>query len=86
MTDDLETALARAFRKQGDKTTAQWKNRCLYLLHAEKFDNPHLALQRLKEVRKMNVEQQRQLVRKRNPMWKFLNGTIMSWPPDRTID
>ena len=86
MTNDLGEELTSLYQKKGSKKSFPTKNNCYQLVYFEKSEVAHLALSRLKEMREMNRQEQENLIRSINPMWKFLNDQITKWPPKSRVD
>lgn len=54
---------------------------CYMLLYYERHQKPSHAIEREKEIKEMSRVQKEELIALDNPKWRFLNSSIMRWPP-----
>lgn len=71
VTNDLKRRLRELEANRGSSKTFAGKYHCNKLIYYESFDNPHDAIQREKEIKKLSRENKFRLIKKKNPNMQF---------------
>ena len=85
MTYDLESRLIEHYHNKGVEKTFAGRYFCYNLLDYERQYSPLDEIEREKEIKDWNRQKKEALIKTINPEWKFLNSSIMNWPPEKGI-
>ncbi|MEQ8713696.1 MAG: GIY-YIG nuclease family protein [Cyclobacteriaceae bacterium] len=81
MTNDLEQRIVEHYLLRGKPMTFAGQYYCYMLLFFERHHRAIHAIERETEIKAMSRKQKEELIALDNPKWRFLNSTIMQWPP-----
>ena len=76
VTNDLRTIMRQHFENSGNKASFAGRYYCYNLLYYERFDSPTHAIEREKQLKNWSRGKKEALIKKWNPLLKFLNDVI----------
>src|SRR5690606_31292403 len=76
VTNDLQRRLQEHFNNCGNKATFAGRYYCYRVLYVERFDNAASAIDREKQLKNWSREKKLNLIKKTNPLLKFINDQI----------
>jgi putative endonuclease len=76
VTNDLATRLSQHFENSGNNKTFAGRYYCYHLIYYEYFTSPTHAIEREKQLKGWNRGKKEALIKKQNPLLKFLNDEI----------
>ena len=74
--------LIEHYLNRGNPNSFAGKYHCYNLLYYENYKYVNDAIDREKKIKGWTRKKKEILVEEENPEWKFLNSTIMKWPPE----
>jgi putative endonuclease len=82
MSNNLEQRLTEHYFNRGIPKTFAGKYYCYSLLYFEEYQYVYDSIAREKELKKWSREKKENLIKAKNPDWRFLNKTVcIHWPP-----
>ena len=72
MTNNLERRIKEHYKNRGNPNTFAGKYFCYKLIYYEKFSTPMKAIDREKEIKKLNRTEKFALIKSKNPLLGFL--------------
>ncbi len=85
VTNSLEQRLTEHYLNKGTKRSFAGKYNCFYLLYFESFQFVFDAIDREKKIKGWTRKKKEELINSENSEWKFLNDSIMKWPPTEVV-
>jgi putative endonuclease len=85
MTNDLESRLIEHYLERGKGSTFAGRYHCYWLVYYESHTEVNDAIDREKEIKSWRRDKKERLINSFNPESRFLNGTIMEWPPEEGV-
>ncbi len=85
MTNDLESRIIEHYLERGKGGTFTVRYFCYWLLYYESHTEINDAIDREKEIKSWRRDKKERLINSFNPEWRFLNETIMEWPPEEGV-
>jgi putative endonuclease len=76
VTNDLATRLNQYFENSGNPKTFAGRYYCYHLIYYECFPLPLHAIEREKQLKNWSRSKKEALIKKQNPLFKFLNEEI----------
>jgi len=73
VTNDLLTRILQHYENRGKKTSFAGKYYCYNLIYFEHFEDVEQAIDREKEIKRMNRAKKENLIATKNPKWNFYN-------------
>ena len=82
LTNDLRRRILEHYRDRGNPKHFSGRYSCYYLLYYEEFVYIDLAIKREKEIKKWSRKKKEDLIKAKNPEFRFLNADLFGeWPP-----
>ncbi|MEX0723430.1 MAG: GIY-YIG nuclease family protein [Gracilimonas sp.] len=86
VTNNLPKRLVEHYQERGNPKTFAGKYYCYCLIWYDVFPTMHEAIEAEKRIKGKKRAWKEKLIENENPVWKFLNDTVIGeWPPRGTI-
>lgn len=82
VTDNIEQRLKEHYFNREQLQTFEGSYACYGMVYYECYSNLNKAVEREKTIKGWAKQKKEALVKIENPMFRFLNKTIMQWPPN----
>lgn len=77
MTNDLSSRLFEHFENRGKPETFAGRFYCYQLIYYERYEQPQMAIDREKQIKRWTRAKKEKLIATRNPEWFFLNNEVI---------
>ncbi|MBI3137260.1 MAG: GIY-YIG nuclease family protein [Sphingobacteriales bacterium] len=84
VTNNLSLRILQHWENRGNSNCFTGRYYCYNLIYYEEFNYINNAIAREKEIKGWRRQKKEELIKRKNPEWKFLNSTFCdNWPPPK---